>query len=79
MKGEQHGNAEAQAEYDKLKGLLEELSRICESKDKILDKAEAALKGVGNADALRELERNLRGARLKVLSELAGITKHFGG
>jgi hypothetical protein len=73
------GNAGAQAEYEKLKGLLEGLSRICERKDKILDGAEAALKGnVSNAEGLSNLERNLRNARVKVLSELAGITKAFG-
>jgi hypothetical protein len=73
------GNAEAQTEYDKLKGLLEALSAIGARKDKLLDGVEAALKGVGNADALINLERNLCGMRRTVLSELAGITKHFGG
>ncbi|MGD0511152.1 MAG: hypothetical protein ABSA33_04910 [Candidatus Micrarchaeaceae archaeon] len=45
------GNAKAQAEYNKLKGLLEELSKICERKDEIFDEAEAeaALKGVFDA------------------------------
>ena len=73
------GYSEAQAEYDKLKGLLEALSAIGARKDKMLDGAEAALKGVGHADALSHLERNLCGARRTILSELAGITKHFGG
>ena len=72
-------NAEAQAEYDKLKGLLEELSAIGERKDKTLEKAEATLQGVGNADALRNLEINLRGIRRNVLSQLAAITNRFGG
>jgi hypothetical protein len=40
--------------------------------------AEAALKGVFNAEALRQLENNLRVIRKNVLSELAGITKAFG-
>lgn len=48
----------AEAEYDKLKGLLEALSRVCEGKDKLLDEAETALKGtIGNLDALRNLRR----------------------
>jgi len=73
------GNAEAQAEYDKLTGLLKRLSTICE-KNKMPDEAAPALEGnVGNADALRNLEDNLRIKRVKVLSELAGITKAFGG
>jgi len=73
------GNAEAQAEYDKLTGLLKGLSTICE-KNKMPDEAAQALEGnVGNADALRNLEDNLRIKRVKVLSELAGITKAFGG
>ena len=38
------GHAEAQAEYDKLKGLLEALTAIGARKDKMLDGAEAALK-----------------------------------
>jgi len=73
-------NAKAQAEYNKLKGLLEELSKICERKDEIFDEAEAeaALKGVFDAEALRQLENNLRVIRKNVLSELAGITKAFG-
>jgi hypothetical protein len=38
-----------------------------------------ALKGnIGNADALDNLERNLRNTRLRVMSELAGIIKDFG-
>jgi hypothetical protein len=74
------GNAEAQAEYEKLKGLLETLRAIGERNDKILDGAEAAFKGnIGNAEALSNLENNLRGARRTVLSDLAGITNHFGG
>ncbi|MGA2203380.1 MAG: hypothetical protein ABSG40_15580 [Terriglobales bacterium] len=72
-------HAEAQAEYDKLKGLLEALSAIGERKDKMLDGAEAALKGIGNTDALKNLERNLCRIRRTILSELAGIIKHFGG
>jgi hypothetical protein len=35
------GNAEAQAEYDKLAGLLEELSKSCE-RNKISDEAKSA-------------------------------------
>lgn len=65
------GHAEAQAEYDKLKGLVESFSAIGEIKDTLLeelDKAEAALKGVGPADALNNLELNLRGMRKSVLS-----------
>jgi hypothetical protein len=73
------GNAEAQIEYDKLKGLLEALSAIGARKDKMFNGAEEALKGVGNADALINLERNLSGMRRTVLSELAGIAKHFSG
>ena len=73
-------NAKAQAEYNKLKGLLEELSKLCESKDEICDEAEAeaALKGVFDAKALRQLENNLRVIRNNILSELAGITNAFG-
>ena len=45
------GNAKAQAEYNKLKGLLEELSKLCARKHEIFDEAEAeaALKGVFDA------------------------------
>jgi hypothetical protein len=73
------GYEEAQVQHDKLKGLLEALSAIGAKKDKMLDGAEAALKGVGNAEAMNSLELNLCGMRRNVLSELAGITKHFGG
>jgi len=73
------GHAEAQAEYDKLKGLLEELSAIGETKDKTLEKAEATLQGAGNAVALNNLETNLRGIRRNVLSRLAAINNRFGG
>lgn len=73
------GKAEAQTEYDKLTGLLEGLRQICERTPKVLDGVEAALDGnAGNTEALSNLERNLRNMRLRVLSELAGITKHFG-
>jgi hypothetical protein len=72
------GTTEAQAEYDKLKGLLGGLSTICES-NKMPDEALAALRGSINADALSNLAANLRVKRFKVLSELAGITKAFGG
>jgi hypothetical protein len=72
------GNPEA--EYEKLKGLLEALSTIAARKDKMLEGSEAALKGnISNAEALSNLENNLRGARRTVLSELAGITKRFAG
>jgi hypothetical protein len=40
--------------------------------------AEAALKGVFDAKALRQLENNLRVIRNNTLSELAGITNAFG-
>jgi hypothetical protein len=73
------GHAEAQAEYDKLKGLLDALSAIGARKDKMLDGVEAALLGVASADALNNLAVSLRGSRQTVLSELDGITKHFGG
>ena len=73
------GRTEAQAEYDKLKGLLDALGTIVGRRDtKFEAEAEAALKVVGT-DALSNLERNLCSARRNVLSELAGITKHFGG
>ena len=70
-------NADAQAEYDKLTGLLKGLREICEN-NKIPDEAVAAL-GVGNSEVQSNLEGNLRVKRLKVLSELVGISKAFGG
>ena len=71
------GKAEAQAEYDKLAGLLEVLKDICE-RNSIPEEVEAALEGVSNSDALRNLEDNLRVKRRNVLSELAGNTKAIG-
>lgn len=74
------GHAEAQAEHDKLKGLLEALSAIgARKEDAEFHKAEAALRGVGDAEALSNLERNLCGVRRSILGELHGIIKHFGG
>jgi hypothetical protein len=73
------GHAEAQAEYDKLKGLLDSLSVIGSRKDKLLDGVEAALIFNASADALSALAVSLRGSRQTVLSELEGITKQFGG
>lgn len=73
------GKAESQTEYDKLTGLLAGLGEIRERGSKVLDGVEAALEGnTGNAEALSNLERNLRSVRARVLSELAGITKQFG-
>lgn len=73
------GNPKAQAEYDKLTALMKGLNAIYES-NKMPDETVAALRGnVGNSEALSSLEGNLRGRRLKVLSELAEISKIFGG
>jgi len=64
----------AEAEYRKLKELVEFLGRVIEGKDKDLHEAEMALKGnIGKPETLRDLERNLRNARVKILSELTGI------
>ena len=69
----------AEAEYDKLKGLLQALGRYSGGEDRLLHDAEMALKGnIGNVDALNNLEGNLRNTRLRVLSELTGIIKTFG-
>ena len=71
------GNVEP--EYQKLKGLLETLSSVSEGKDRLLHDAEGALKGNSDhREALDNLERNLRNARVKILSELTGIIKNFG-
>jgi hypothetical protein len=67
-----------EAEYRRLKGLLETLSRVSEGKDTILHDAEMALKGSSKPEALDNLERNLRNARFKILAELAGAAKSFG-
>ena len=75
------GHKEAEAEYEKLKGLLEALSRFSEGegKGKALHDAEMALEGTKqNPEALVNLERNLRNTRVVILSELTGIIKHFG-
>ncbi len=73
------GNREAEAEYEKLKGLLEALSKVSEGKDKPLHDAEMALEGnKQDPEALVNLERNLRNVRVRILSELTGIMKHFG-
>jgi hypothetical protein len=73
------GHAEAQAEYDKLKGLLDALGAIGATKDRMLDGVEAALIFNASADALNSLAASLRNSRLTVLSELVGITERFGG
>lgn len=73
------GYLEAEAEYVKLQGLLETLSRVSEGKDKLLHESDVALQGnKQNPEALDSLERNLRNVRVRILSDMTGIIKNFG-
>ena len=69
-----------QTEYQKLKQLVENVTKVGEKMKKdgeqLLHDAEMAMVGnEGNAQALQNLEHNLRNLRVRVLSELTGITK----
>ncbi len=75
---------EVESEYRKLKGLVDRLSKLVEmmqeaGKQELFHDAEMAVAGTtGNPQATDILERNLRNVRLSILSELAGISKHYG-
>jgi hypothetical protein len=72
------GYKEAEAEHEKLKGLVDSLSVISDVRGKLHD-AEMALRGnKNNPEALEKLERNLRNVRVRILSEVTGIMKQFG-
>jgi hypothetical protein len=69
-----------ETEYNKLKGLLEVLTNVSQAQQDtiVLHDAEMAMKGnAGNPEALGNLERNLRNARVRILSELQGIIADF--
>jgi hypothetical protein len=58
----------AEAEYEKLKGLLEILSMVCEGKDKLLEEAEISLKGnIGKLDALTACGASLDSGTEKIV------------
>jgi hypothetical protein len=69
----------AEAEYTKLKGVIENLTQILETARAIdLQQAELNLKAnAHNPDAMSNLERNLRNARVRIMSDLASIMTTF--
>jgi hypothetical protein len=72
---------DVEGEYQKLKGLLEDLSRVTQSSNNSMnlhDAEMAKLGNSGNVQALDNLERNLRNARVMILSEFEGMKKRYG-
>jgi hypothetical protein len=72
--------SEAEVEYEKLKGLLGGIDKICEHM-KVVNLHEAELNLKANQDSpalMRSLAQNLRGLRKMYLSSLEGIIEKFG-
>ncbi len=70
----------ARAEYEKLKGMIENIARIAATANKAvnLQEAESNLRAnANNPDALRNLERNMRNVRAAILSDLSGVLSNF--
>jgi len=69
----------AKAEYAKLKGVVETLALILGRARAIdLQQAEANLRAnTHNPDAMSNLERNLRNARVRIMSDLAALMSTF--
>jgi hypothetical protein len=69
----------AEAEYAKLKGVVENLAQILESARAIdLQQVDLNLRAnAHNPDAMSDLERNLRNARVRIMSDLASLMSAF--
>ena len=72
-----HVNSDhAKAEYEKLKGLIENLSRIAQRAKKTVNLQEVEPNlhaNANNPEALSNLERNMRNVRASILSEVEGV------